>query len=100
MGRTSFPASAAPSPSCSDTSSPRRVLSPLVPGAHGMEEGGNAPRPPMVPGGFDYGRKECRFGEPILASGDLQADIEKFRAFYRGVQARRPELFGEIRVPS
>ena len=57
-------------------------------------------RAPMVPVAFDYGRKECRFGEPIVPSGDLQADIEKFRAFYRGVQARRPELFGEIRVPS
>lgn len=53
---------------------------------------------PIVPVAFDYGRKECRFGEPIVASEDLQADIDKFRRFYQGVQARHPELFGEIRV--
>jgi 1-acyl-sn-glycerol-3-phosphate acyltransferase len=55
---------------------------------------------PMVPVALDYGRRECRIGEPIVASGDLQADIQRFRAFYHGVKGKKPELFGEIRITS
>ncbi|MBI4501735.1 MAG: 1-acyl-sn-glycerol-3-phosphate acyltransferase [Gemmatimonadetes bacterium] len=53
---------------------------------------------PMVPVAFDYATKECRFGEPLMPSGDLKADIEKLRPFYERIRPKRPELFGEIRI--
>jgi len=53
---------------------------------------------PIVPVAFDYATNECRFGEPLVPSGDLKADIEKLRPFYEGARAKRPELFGEIRI--
>jgi 1-acyl-sn-glycerol-3-phosphate acyltransferase len=52
---------------------------------------------PVVPAFIDAQRKECGLGEPIGLSGDVEADLDQLRAFYRGKQGIRPERAGEIR---
>ncbi len=52
---------------------------------------------PIVFFSLDYGKKLARFGEGIMPSGDLQADMEKIRPFFEGVQGKFPEQAGEIR---
>jgi len=52
---------------------------------------------PIMPIAFDYRRRECRFGEVIVPTGDVEADLERLRAFYAGVTPRHPANAGEIR---
>jgi len=52
---------------------------------------------PIMPVAFDYGRRECRFGEVIVPRGDVEADLEVLRAFYAGVTPKHPANAGEIR---
>jgi 1-acyl-sn-glycerol-3-phosphate acyltransferase len=57
---------------------------------------------PLLPGFLDYRRKRGGFGEPIHLTGDVRADMDAVRAFYRargeGEMARFPEKFGPIRL--
>lgn len=52
---------------------------------------------PIVFFSLDYRKKLARFGEGILPSGDIQADMEKIRPFFEGVQGKFPNQMGEIR---
>jgi 1-acyl-sn-glycerol-3-phosphate acyltransferase len=40
---------------------------------------------------LDFKKKTCGIGCFITPSGDVRADMDKIRAFYRGVQAKHPE---------
>jgi 1-acyl-sn-glycerol-3-phosphate acyltransferase len=55
---------------------------------------------PIVPGFLDYGAKVGGFGEPIAATGDIKADMDRIRAFYadKAPQPRYPDKFGPIRL--
>ncbi len=52
---------------------------------------------PIVPVAFDYRLKEVGVGEPMMLSGDCDADVEVFRQFYQGVTPKRPEHFGPVK---
>ena len=43
---------------------------------------------PIVPGYFDNGRKAMGFGPALVPTGDIEADIEKLRAFYAPIPRR------------
>lgn len=47
---------------------------------------------PIIPVGFDYGKKEVVIGLPIHPSGNLAEDIHFLMSFYRGIQGKNPEL--------
>jgi 1-acyl-sn-glycerol-3-phosphate acyltransferase len=57
---------------------------------------------PLLPGFLDYRRKRGGFGAPIEVTGDVRADMDALRSFYRargeGEMARFPEKFGPIRL--
>ena len=52
---------------------------------------------PIVPLAIDYATKEVGLGEPMVPTGDAEADIEVFRRFFEGATPKRPENFGPIR---
>ncbi|HSM17537.1 MAG TPA: lysophospholipid acyltransferase family protein [Gemmatimonadales bacterium] len=52
---------------------------------------------PIIPVTFDYPRRECRMGEPIHPSGNLDHDLMAIRRFYQGATAKRPEKAAPIR---
>jgi 1-acyl-sn-glycerol-3-phosphate acyltransferase len=52
---------------------------------------------PVVPVSLDYERRECRIGPARELTGNSEVDLEVFRRFYAGVQAKHPERFGPIR---
>ena len=58
----------------------------------------NGAQVPMVLGFADYGRKVGGIGPTIMPSGDIEADMDKIRAFYSTMKGKRPEQFGEVRV--
>jgi 1-acyl-sn-glycerol-3-phosphate acyltransferase len=47
---------------------------------------------PIVLIGFDYGRKVVEISEPMYTTGDVDADIEKMKAYFRPMKGKRPEL--------
>ncbi len=47
---------------------------------------------------LDYPKKTGGFGPLIWPSGDIEADLEKIRAFYQGIHGKYPEKEGLIRV--
>ncbi|MGI9609530.1 MAG: 1-acyl-sn-glycerol-3-phosphate acyltransferase [Acidimicrobiia bacterium] len=51
---------------------------------------------PVVPAFVDYTRKTCGAGEPIELTGDVTADMDKFRAFYSGIEGKHPDDDGPI----
>ena len=53
---------------------------------------------PIALGFIDYRRKVVGIGPTITPSGDLQADFPQFKAFYKGISGRHPELQGEARI--
>ena len=55
---------------------------------------------PLLPGFLDYRSKEGGFGEPIELSGNVRADMDVVREFYRdgAAMARYPDKFGPIRL--
>jgi 1-acyl-sn-glycerol-3-phosphate acyltransferase len=53
---------------------------------------------PIVLGFADYRHHVAGLGPTIYPSGDLEADLELIRRFYRGVAACHPENVGEIRA--
>jgi len=55
-----------------------------------------AARVPIIPISFDYARRECRIGEPVYPSGNLDHDLASIRQFYLGTTAKRPEKTGKI----
>jgi len=52
---------------------------------------------PIIPITFDYPRRECRIGEPIHPSGNLDHDLAAIRRFFQDATAKRPEKAGLIR---
>ncbi len=55
---------------------------------------------PVVPGYLDFGRKRAGLGPPIWLSGDVKADMDQIRAFYRDLapQGCYPDEVGPIRL--
>lgn len=53
---------------------------------------------PMVLTALDHRDRTARFGPVVEPTGDIEADLEVFRAFYAGVEGRYPEKQGPIRV--
>lgn len=53
---------------------------------------------PVVPSYLDYGRKQGGFAPPIVLTGDIPADMDRFRAVYAGVTGRRPTDQGPVRL--
>ena len=51
---------------------------------------------PLVLGYLDYPRKTGGFGKVFWPSGDIAADMEKIRAFYKGKEGKHPELQSTI----
>ncbi len=54
---------------------------------------------PIVMGYVDYGRKRAGLGPAVIPSGDIEADLEHFRAFYADITPRHPEKKGIIALP-
>jgi 1-acyl-sn-glycerol-3-phosphate acyltransferase len=46
---------------------------------------------PLVMGFIDYVRKEGGFGPVLMPTGDIEADMEKIRAFYQNITAKMPD---------
>ncbi len=45
---------------------------------------------PLVMGFIDYARKEGGFGPMLMPTGDIEADMEKIRAFYQNITGKMP----------
>lgn len=52
---------------------------------------------PIVMAKIDYARKFITCGDMVVATGDMEADMDKIRAFYADSTGRHPERQGEIR---
>ncbi|MEY4963663.1 MAG: hypothetical protein RLZZ323_982 [Bacteroidota bacterium] len=46
---------------------------------------------PIIPVAFDFGKKEVRFGQPLLPSGNLESDLELLNQHFVGVKGKIPE---------
>ena len=46
----------------------------------------------------DYERKVTGFGPAIMPTGDIQADMEVIRDFYKDIKGKFPENYSDIRV--
>ncbi|MGA3208464.1 MAG: lysophospholipid acyltransferase family protein [Syntrophales bacterium] len=46
---------------------------------------------PLVMGFIDYVRREGGFGPMLMPTGDIEADMEKIRAFYQNITAKMPD---------
>ncbi len=57
-------------------------------------------RVPVVPAYLDFGRKRAGLGEPIAMTGDVRADMDKIREFYRAKDPKPldPSKYGPIRL--
>lgn len=53
---------------------------------------------PVVPGYLDFKNKRAGIGPPIELTGDVAADMDRFRAFYAGIEGKRPELQSPLRL--
>ena len=53
---------------------------------------------PVILGFLDYARRKGGYGPCFELTGDVVRDMDRMRAFYRGISGRRPEAFGEIRL--
>lgn len=47
---------------------------------------------PIVLVGMDYSRRLVKFSEPMFTSGNIDADFEKMKAFFRQMKGKHPEL--------
>lgn len=47
---------------------------------------------------LDYGRKQGGFGPTIEVTGDVEADMKQFAAFYEGIKALYPECASPVRL--
>jgi len=50
---------------------------------------------PILPVALDYKTKEVRFLSPVYPTGDIEADLPKIYAQYRGVVPRHPERLSQ-----
>lgn len=50
---------------------------------------------PILPVAMDYNTKEVRFLSPVYPSGDIDADLPKIYAQYKGVIPRHPERLSQ-----
>jgi 1-acyl-sn-glycerol-3-phosphate acyltransferase len=53
---------------------------------------------PIVLGFLDYKRKVGGLGPAVMPTGDLQADLERIRGFYRDISGKHPSQMGEIEI--
>ena len=53
---------------------------------------------PIVLGLLDYKKKEGGLFDAVQPTGDMSADMDKIRAFYRDATGKYPEDFGPIRL--
>ncbi|MEC9440191.1 MAG: lysophospholipid acyltransferase family protein [Myxococcota bacterium] len=53
---------------------------------------------PIVLSYLDFGKKEAGFGPAIMPSGDIEADFEIFREFYKDKKGKVPEWQAEVKV--
>ncbi len=53
---------------------------------------------PIICAFLDYNRKVAGIGPAIFPTGDIRADMQKIREFYRGIGAKRPENVGDMGV--
>lgn len=53
---------------------------------------------PVVLGFVDYGRKQAGLGPSFKLTGDVQADMDKIRAFYADIQGKFPQQKSVIRL--
>jgi len=53
---------------------------------------------PIGLGYLDYGRKLCGLGMFVLPSGNVRADMDQIREFYKNVRGKYPELESEPRL--
>lgn len=53
---------------------------------------------PILLGFLDYKRKVGGLGPTMYPTGDLKADLEQIRDFYRGISGKHPSQMGEIEV--
>lgn len=54
---------------------------------------------PIVPGFLDYARRRGGFGPSFVPSGDVHADMDRLRAFYKDIKGKFPEKFTLPRLP-
>jgi 1-acyl-sn-glycerol-3-phosphate acyltransferase len=47
---------------------------------------------PILPVGFDFGKKEVIVGQPLYPSDNIEADLEILYSFYRKMKGRNPAL--------
>jgi 1-acyl-sn-glycerol-3-phosphate acyltransferase len=47
---------------------------------------------PILPCGFDYGRKELVIGKPLWPGKDIEKDMAKLMKFYQSIKGKNPEL--------
>ncbi|BFM04597.1 hypothetical protein Psyaliredsea_32440 [Psychrobacter alimentarius] len=50
---------------------------------------------PILPVALDYNTKEVRFLSPVYPSGDINADLPKIYAQYKGVMPKHPERLSQ-----
>jgi len=55
-------------------------------------------RVPIGLGFLDYGKKTCGLGPLITPTGDVRADMDAIRAFYRDIRPRNPGLASKPRL--
>ena len=53
---------------------------------------------PIGLGYLDFGRRQCGIGGFIQPTGDIHADMDKIRAFYRDIHGRHPERESPMRL--
>ena len=53
---------------------------------------------PLAMAYIDYSRKRMGIAELFVPCGDIEADMERIRAFYADKHGRYPENKGEIRI--
>lgn len=55
---------------------------------------------PIALGFLDYGRRVGGIGGLLFPSGDVEADMERIRAFYADKTAKHPEKVGPVALPA
>jgi 1-acyl-sn-glycerol-3-phosphate acyltransferase len=58
----------------------------------------NGAKVPILLGFLDYKRKVGGLGPTVFPSGDLNADLERIRGFYRDISGKHPSQMGEIEL--
>ena len=59
----------------------------------------NIAQVPIVMGYLDYAKKRAGFGPDLVPSGDVKADMDVIRAFYRDKVGKHPENSDQARLP-